>query len=343
MLLKAIEYFKRENNLEGDFRGIVVKNDDPEKLCRIKVKIPKILESDDIEKLPWCYPQGISSLGGRPDLSNTIIPEVNSLITVYFPNKDNVYFPVYKGFFKNSNTKQDIFDEDYPESYGFVDSTVSFYRVNKKEQYAEYYHVSGLVIRIDKEGNLVIVHPKSLTHDIGEDYNLNIAKNFNIQVGENYNLKCTNYSRDVSANDNINVGAIYSLSAGANVNINASANLSCMGANIFFVSAGNLAEQVGGAHFIKCSVQGILSSGLIAHMGTLIAHNQAPPTPIPAVPPTPPDMSNLESGIADLESEISNLTSKLNELKTLAENLKSRGEEVKAKLESEANSLKGDS
>jgi hypothetical protein len=343
MFIKMLEHLRKENNLVGDFRGIVVKNDDPDKLGRIKVKVPRIFESSDVEKLPWCYPQANSDLGGRPDLSGFTVPEVNSLVTICFPNTDNVYFPVYKGYFRNSSTQQnDLFDENYPESYGFVDSTVSFYRINKTEQYTEWYHVSNSVIRMDKDGNFTIKHPKSVTHDVGEDFNLKVGKNCNIEVTENFNLQCKNYSSNAMENENVAVGKEYSLGAGANIGFTAVADISGMAANVFLISAGGIAEIAGAGHFIKCINQGILATGNIAHMGVLIAHNQAPPTPVPPVPPVPPNMSNLTSGIADLESKITDLTSKLNDLKSIADCLKSKGSEIKSKLETEATNLKGD-
>ncbi len=186
MLFKFTDFYKKNRNINFPHRGIVVDNDDPKKLGRIKVKIPQLLEIDDNAKLPWIQPDNPYGLGGRVDTSEFSVPEINSEVTVHFPFED-IYFGYYKGYWQNTaHSHQILFDEDYPESYGKIDSNVSWWKVNKKKKYTEHFHVSKHTAIVDKEGNSQVYYPGTVDLTIDGDLNLKVGKNFRLNIKEDF-------------------------------------------------------------------------------------------------------------------------------------------------------------
>lgn len=180
MFLKYIEWLDKQNNLKVPQVGIVKDNDDPKKLGRIKCVIQGLLEGLSIDSLPWIYPYNPYGQGGRVDLSEFQVPEVDTEVVIEF--QGSIYHGYYKGYFQSERTHQTLFDENYPDSYGSIDSTISWWRVNKSEQYSEYYHVSGTTIRIDKDGNLYIHNPGNVDWNIGKSLHLKIGEDFIIDL-----------------------------------------------------------------------------------------------------------------------------------------------------------------
>lgn len=165
-MIKYIEHLKKTENLKFPHKGIIVDNNDPKKLGRVKVTITGLLE-DSIEMLPWVAPLNPFGLGGSNNGSSFSVPEIGSELIVIFPYEE-IYFPFYIGYWQSSATHQTDFDEDYPETYGFKDNTGNILKINKDQQYAEIEHSSGAKIKIDNEGSLFI--------DLPGDKHINIIK-----------------------------------------------------------------------------------------------------------------------------------------------------------------------
>jgi len=76
--------------------------------------------------------------------------------------------------------------EDYPDSYGFVDTVKNWYKINKRKKYAEYVHASGSVLKMDKNGNttieikgkLKLIQRGEVTHFIGDNLDISIDGSF---------------------------------------------------------------------------------------------------------------------------------------------------------------------
>lgn len=86
---------RNNNNLYGIYRGLVVDNEDPMNIGRVKVRVYSIHGVSDIadEDLPWatyCSPFGSANSG------SFIIPEVNNTVYVAFEGGDQQY-PLYLG------------------------------------------------------------------------------------------------------------------------------------------------------------------------------------------------------------------------------------------------------
>ncbi len=154
MMLKYLEFLRISNNLKYPHKGIVKSNTDSKKLGRLKVKIPNLLDGS-IEDLPWVYPMLPSSLGGSLNISNFAIPEVNSEILVKFPY-DSIYAPFYSSRMLNKNTKEPLFDTNYPNRYGSRDSNGTYWYFDKVTKDFKFHHVSGSEITISASGDIQV-------------------------------------------------------------------------------------------------------------------------------------------------------------------------------------------
>ena len=79
----------------GKYRGIVWDNNDPDKIGRIKARVPS-LEIDDDEPfiIPWALPS--FPLGGKPDIGALLVPEEDSMVWLEFEDGD-LEKPIYTG------------------------------------------------------------------------------------------------------------------------------------------------------------------------------------------------------------------------------------------------------
>lgn len=157
MLIKLNEWLKRTDNLSIPHRGIVKDNIDPKKLGRLKVEILNLLVGETVD-LPWCYPNNPYGLGGKTDSSGFSVPEIDSELVITFPFK-NIYMPVYIGYWQNELIHQTDFDTNYPESYGFRDSTGNIFHVNKSLNTAKFTHKTGSSIEFLANGSINIISP----------------------------------------------------------------------------------------------------------------------------------------------------------------------------------------
>jgi hypothetical protein len=185
VLVKLSDYAKRLDNLRVIHRGRVIFNNDPNKLGRVKCQIKGLLETDNTDVLPWCYPLVFQS-GTKPDSMKLQIPELESEVIVFFPY-NSIYSPFYiSGSISELTKTPGVFDEDYPNTEGWVNSIPSFFRINKIQKTMEYYNDSnGFCIRVDEDGNLFINIPKSLVLNIKEDFFVKCGGNKAVKVAMN--------------------------------------------------------------------------------------------------------------------------------------------------------------
>ena len=143
-------------------------NDDPKKLGRVKCYIKTIFEGNS-DNFPWCFPRSNAGFGGAPDSSGLEVPEIGNELILTFP-KNDVYFQVYVGYWQSEKTHQGLlFDDDYPDSYGQVNSFVSWVRGNKATGAIEYFNKLGSLIQIDEDGNLRISVPGDIVWTVDGD------------------------------------------------------------------------------------------------------------------------------------------------------------------------------
>lgn len=189
MLFKLVELIKKTDNLLLPHKGIVVDNNDPKKLNRVRCIIKGLLETDIYSNLPWCHPV-ISN--GNPSGTVTHTPEINSELWIEFPmGKDSLYQPVYRGYWysvkngisNSSNPSHSVFGIDYPDGYGSQDSTGNYWYVNKKQETVDIEHSSGDHITIARNGQITINGKNNINiNNVGE---LNVTNQGKINLVSN--------------------------------------------------------------------------------------------------------------------------------------------------------------
>lgn len=159
MLVKYSDFLKAFNGLDIAYRGKVVNNQDPLQIGRVQVNIPGLIEgtlgSDGTWNLPWTYQKSPAMLGGNGFSSSFAVPENGSEVFVEFPYGD-VYSGFYSYYLQSSATHQGTFNEDYPNSYGFVDSTGNSLKINKAKQFLQFIHSSGAQFGMDLNGVITL-------------------------------------------------------------------------------------------------------------------------------------------------------------------------------------------
>jgi len=135
--------------------GIVVDNNDPDKIGRCRIRVFGVFDNDTIkvEDLPWASPEH-GFVGSK--VGSFVVPPVDTLVRVYFDN-DDLYAPVYTSKVVNtSQIPQDI-QEDYPNTLIMFETDKGDYvRINTVTLETEYRHASGLLVNFDGKGNLKI-------------------------------------------------------------------------------------------------------------------------------------------------------------------------------------------
>jgi hypothetical protein len=152
-------------SLGAQHKGIVVDNNDPLMKCRIKVKVPGILEGSS---LPWTLPLASSFLGDSEAHARVEIPEVGTQVTVIFPH-DDPHMPYYVGRWAQWEVPEE-FKVNYPNRYGYKDSVGNVFYVDKSTLETKYVHPSGFTVTISANGQLSIVGPQGIDIILGQSF-----------------------------------------------------------------------------------------------------------------------------------------------------------------------------
>ena len=171
MLYPTNDLLESRDTLNKIYSGIVVENDDPRRIGRIKVKIKGIFSEDDIEAIPWCRPLLPSTTGGSPDRLAFSVPDIGSAVEVSF--RGSFYNPIYTSsrIFESQSPKT-IFGDGYPNTSGEISPSGVISRGNSSERWNEKFQSSGLFQRSSAGGDLQINVPGNLTVNVDGDFSI---------------------------------------------------------------------------------------------------------------------------------------------------------------------------
>lgn len=158
------------------YQGIVVDNNDPEKLGRCKIRVFGVF-SDEIQDkdLPWAVPD-FGFIGST--LGSFIVPPNDCIVNVYFDNND-IYKPKYTTKVLNRNDLPTDKDDDYPNTMIFFETDEGeYFKINRQQNLTFYKTASGVTISIDDGGNIDI---DTSTSDTG---NVTINAGGEIKLGK---------------------------------------------------------------------------------------------------------------------------------------------------------------
>ena len=187
--LKSQEDLINDQNLikndpkTGHWTGKVVDISDPLMLGRIKIEIFGYYDGYDKASLPWSIPAN-SFLGAKN--SNFIVPELNSIVTGYFDNNDEMK-PIYEGIIRTMETdltSTTLFERtlDYKNTQVLYENDYGdAFIVNKKDGTYKFKHRTGLLITIGITGKISITTNLSdFDMTINGDANMNVTGKTNI-------------------------------------------------------------------------------------------------------------------------------------------------------------------
>lgn len=156
----------------GNYRGVIVDNNDPEKLGRVKLRVPQIASDNTIEY--WAWPKGQPT---GADFGDFMVPPKNSPVWVEFENGDPRH-PIYSG-------------GHWGKSFGAVPSegqlTDPKNRVRKSEDW---------ILEMDDAGNKF----KASNKTNGDKFELN-GRDFKVDVGGDIRLECAGDKRETISGD----------------------------------------------------------------------------------------------------------------------------------------------
>jgi hypothetical protein len=146
----------KQNDHKGKlFIARVKDNNDPLKIGRVRITIPKVIEGSG-EELPWAIPL-------TNDLESIKVPNNDALVYVMLQNGDE-QFPVYFGpHWASSTPIPSLLQTNYPNRYGSVDSVGNHWFVDKTSGVVELQHKSGTKITVSDSGDVTLQVVGSIT------------------------------------------------------------------------------------------------------------------------------------------------------------------------------------
>jgi len=162
-MIEPSEHVDEIDSFSGYKIGVIVDNNDPLKLSRVRVEIPE-WRGIPTAHIPWaCLLQPIE-LGGSSTLSSHIIPEVGTSVLLTFVNRNT---PIVMGVLKDATTHQPKYDKNYPDSYGKEDPNGFTTFTDKVTKTATIVHTTGLSISIDSnKGDITVDMPDNFTWNV---------------------------------------------------------------------------------------------------------------------------------------------------------------------------------
>jgi len=179
-----------EDKYDGMFTGIIVDNNDPDKIGKCKIRVWGV-HSDNIQDkdLPWAFPD-FGFIGGLK--GSFVIPPIDCLVNVYFERGD-IYIPRYSNKVLNQNSFPTNKNTDYPDNMIFYETdNGDKYEINRKKKTTLLEHSSRTKLFIDDKeitithnnGSLITINKQKIEAKHNNGSNL-IIDNTKVEVKHN--------------------------------------------------------------------------------------------------------------------------------------------------------------
>lgn len=249
MLVKFADHLKAPKSLSRPHKGVVVDNEDPRKLGRVKCTVKNLFEGDT-EKLPWIYPKYLSK-------KNFDIPKKDTIIMVEFPF-DDIYHPFYTGNWYDTTNLDEYYEIDYPHTSGFVFDNLKG-SLNDKSKEAEIEHSTGTKAKITAEGTLEVMLSKDIILTVEGKHSVNSKGD--IEFNSDANFKVVGKGGvDILSDGNVKLvgkGGTDVGSSGSSTNVNGSiVNLAGGGSPVALMQSTSIGVGNFGAPVVSNVIEG---------------------------------------------------------------------------------------
>lgn len=142
--------------------AVVVDNNDPLQIGRIKFRISTLHSGRSDTELTWAAQLHQSSQGNTTyGIGEVGVPVVGAKVIIFFPEDDehNAY---YLADYHDTGSKITELLEDYPNSYGRIDASGNLFLVNTTANTVRFVHVSGTTITIGADGTITFASAASI-------------------------------------------------------------------------------------------------------------------------------------------------------------------------------------
>lgn len=211
------------------WRGVVVSNNDPKKIGRIKVVVEGLLEGE-ADVLPWCSYDDQSTVGSSSTIGNLYVPKIGTEVRVTFPFKD-IHFPFYVGPWKSESNVPSDFKDNYPNILGMVEDGFKFL-VDREQNTVLIETPNSVRLKINSDGSIELNNPSDIT--------INSGGNTNVNVSGDTTLTTSNANINTSGATNINAGGNVSAQVGGNLDAQVSGNADVIAGGVVTVDGSKI-------------------------------------------------------------------------------------------------------
>lgn len=177
-----------ENEFGGILRGIVVDNNDPLKIGRLKVRVEAAYGQQPIDNLPWAWP--CFPYGGASGMCNYAVPEKGAGVWVMFQNKDgqpDTTYPVWLGVWQAQNEvppeiTADSSDAHYYKELRTTSGHYALFCDKPDEEFIEIKDKDSNYVRLDDKDGYVEVKDKNGSYILMKDGNVEIHAASNMKL-----------------------------------------------------------------------------------------------------------------------------------------------------------------
>lgn len=218
----------------GKYRGIVVSNQDPEKLGRVKINVPQVSGKNIMEA--WAWPSGL--VGGE-EFGSFFIPPKGASVWVTFENGDPNH-PIWEGGHWARGKTPEVARRTNPDNRVF--QTKNWILEMDDQEGSEKFKItdrtSGNSFEFDTDSG---------------DFNLNVTGNENVTTeGNTTHSVSGNIAHEISGNktDNISGNNTSTVTGNSSENVTGNKSISCVG---FSLAATGLSTMTFGSATVTLS------------------------------------------------------------------------------------------
>lgn len=182
--------------------GDVIDNDDPDKLLRVKVRVPLVHRDITDGNLPWARPITLAAASGMTGGSGAIsVPATGSRVALIFTD-ESLYNACYLGGMADAETLPDELLEGYPDSYGWIDAGGNIFFVNTATGEMKIVHVTGSSIKIKNDGSMEVAAASGINISSQSTIDILSANSVNIHSGSSVDVRAARIDLNKSTSGN---------------------------------------------------------------------------------------------------------------------------------------------